>query len=80
MIKYATAIRTRSAATAAILRRFKATNLMHPTYQAMLEVGRAQRTIFIARYLRDRDLQREPSAASASSCAVRSCSSVETRA
>jgi hypothetical protein len=25
----------------------------------MLEVGRAQRTVFIARYLRDRDLQRE---------------------
>ncbi|GAA2680212.1 hypothetical protein GCM10010412_064270 [Nonomuraea recticatena] len=28
-------------------------------YQAMLEIGRAQRTIFVARYLRDRDLQRE---------------------
>jgi len=28
-------------------------------YQAMIEVGRAQRTIFVARYLRDRDLQRE---------------------
>lgn len=59
MIKYATAIRTRSAQTAAILRRFQQSNLMHPTYQAMLEVGRAQRSIFVARYLRDRDLQRE---------------------
>src|SRR5690606_29441631 len=28
-------------------------------YAAMLEVGRAQRSIFLARYLRDRDLQRE---------------------
>ena len=34
-------------------------NATHPTYQAMLEVGRAQKTIFLARYLRDRDLQRE---------------------
>jgi hypothetical protein len=31
----------------------------HPAYAAMLEVGRAQRTIFLARWLRDRDLQRE---------------------
>ncbi|WP_353962311.1 Tn3 family transposase [Streptomyces sp. NBC_01381] len=45
MIKYATAIRTRNAS--------------HPTYAAMLEVGRAQKTIFVARYLRLRDLQRE---------------------
>ena len=28
----------------------------------MLEVGRAQRTIFLARYLRDRELQRETNA------------------
>jgi hypothetical protein len=34
-------------------------NAVHPAYQAMAEVGRAQRTIFLARYLRDRDLQRE---------------------
>ena len=59
MVKYATAIRTRSAQTAAILRRFQSANAMHPTYQAMLEVGRAQRTLFVARYLRDRELQRE---------------------
>ena len=31
----------------------------HPAYQAMLEIGRAQKTIFVARYLRDRGLQRE---------------------
>ncbi|MGW0390620.1 Tn3 family transposase [Streptomyces sp. NPDC003042] len=58
MIKYATAIRTRTASTEAILRRFTR-NASHPTYAAMLEVGSAQKTIFVARYLRLRDLQRE---------------------
>jgi TnpA family transposase len=59
MIKYATAIRSGTASTEAILRRFTRANAIHPTYQAMIEVGRAQRTIFVARYLRHRDLQRE---------------------
>lgn len=58
MIKYTTAIRTRTASTEAILRRFTR-NASHPTCAAMLEVGRAQKTIFVARYLRLRDLQRE---------------------
>ncbi|WP_103382797.1 Tn3 family transposase [Pseudonocardia dioxanivorans] len=58
MIKYATAIRTGTASTEAILRRFTRT-AAHPTYQAMLELGRAQKTIFVARYLRSRELQRE---------------------
>ena len=40
-------------------RRFTKANAVHPAYQAMAEVGRAQRTIFLARYLRNRDLQRE---------------------
>jgi TnpA family transposase len=59
MIKYATAIRAGTASTEAILRRFAKTNGMHPVYQAMLEVGRAQNNNFLTRYLRDRDLQRE---------------------
>ncbi|MFF5210538.1 Tn3 family transposase [Streptosporangium sp. NPDC000396] len=58
MIKYATAIKQGTASTEAILRRFTE-SASHPTYQAMLEVGRAQKTIFVARYLRLRELQRE---------------------
>jgi len=58
MIKYATAIRTGTASTEAILRRFTR-NASHPTYAAMLEVGRAQKTIFACRYLRVRELQHE---------------------
>ena len=48
----------KTAATAAILRRFHRAGRLHPTYQAMQEVGRTQRTIFACRYLRDRELQR----------------------
>jgi TnpA family transposase len=42
----------------AILRRFTRA-ATHPTSQAMLEVGRAQKAVFVAPYLRDWDLQRE---------------------
>ena len=58
VIRYATAIREGTASTEAVLSRFTR-SASHPAYQAMLEIGRAQRTIFVARYLRDRDLQRE---------------------
>jgi TnpA family transposase len=58
VIKYATAIRTGTASTEAILARFTRV-ASHPAYQAMLEIGRAQGTIFAARYLRERDLQGE---------------------
>ena len=57
-IKYATAIRLGTASTEAILRRFTR-SASHPTYQAMLEIGRAQRTIFVAKYLRSCELKRQ---------------------
>lgn len=59
MLKYATAIWVGTASTEAILRRFMKTNAAHPTYQAMIELGRVQKTIFLARFLRSRALQRE---------------------
>jgi Tn3 transposase DDE domain len=47
MIKYATALRLGTAETEAILRRFTRNNLQHPTYQALAELGRAIKTIFL---------------------------------
>jgi TnpA family transposase len=58
VVKYATAIHERTASTEAVLSRFR-NSASHPAYQAMLEIGKAQRTIFVARYLHDRDLQRQ---------------------
>ena len=45
VIKFATATRVATASAEAILRRFTR-NATHPVYQTMLELGRAQRTIF----------------------------------
>lgn len=59
MIKYATAIRSGTVSTEAICGGSRRPTRSTPTYQAMVETGRAQKTIFTARYLRDRDLQRE---------------------
>jgi hypothetical protein len=47
VIKYATAIWDGTASTEAVLSRFTR-SATHPAYQAMLEIGRAQRTIFAA--------------------------------
>ena len=58
VVKYATAIHERTASAEAVLSRFR-NSASHPAYQAMLEIGKAQRTIFVARYLYDRDLQRQ---------------------
>src|SRR5208282_1910554 len=59
MVKYATALRLGTAETEAILRRFTRNNVQHPTYTALSELGRAVKTIFLARYLHSEALRRE---------------------
>lgn len=59
IIKYATALRLRTAETEAILRRFSRRNFRHPTFKALIELGRAIKTIFICRYLHSEELRRE---------------------
>ena len=56
---YATALRLGTAAAADILRRFTRANLQHPTYRALVELGKALRTTFVCRYLSDIQLRRE---------------------
>lgn len=59
MVKYATALRLGTADAEAILKRFTRDNLKHPTYQALLELGRAAKTIFLCQYLHSEALRRE---------------------
>ncbi|WP_336788492.1 Tn3 family transposase [Paenibacillus sp. MMO-177] len=59
MMKYATALRLGTAETEAILKRFTRNNLKHPTYQALGELGKAVKTIFLCHYLHSEELRRE---------------------
>ena len=59
IIKYATALRLGTADAETILRRFTRSNLQHPTYQALLELGKAMKTIFLCKYLQSEALRQE---------------------
>ena len=59
MVKYVTALRLGTAAAEDILRRFTRNNIQHPTYRALVELGMALRTTFVARYLHSLALRRE---------------------
>jgi TnpA family transposase len=59
MIKYATALRLGTADPEAILRRFTKANVKHPTYQALGELGKVLKTIFLCQYLHSEELRRE---------------------
>jgi hypothetical protein len=59
VVKFATALRLGTAAAADILRRFTCADLQHPTYRALVELGKTLRTIFLCRYLRRMELLRE---------------------
>jgi TnpA family transposase len=59
MVKYSTALRLGTAEAEAILRRFTRTGLQHPTYQALAELGKVRKTIFLCHYLHSEMVRRE---------------------
>jgi TnpA family transposase len=59
MVKFTAALRHRTAEPEAILRRFASTAVRHPTYEALHQLGRIVKTIFLCRYLADESFRRE---------------------
>ena len=59
LVRFATALRLGTASAESILRRFTRANQQHPTYQALAELGKAVKTIFLCRFLREEALRRE---------------------
>ncbi len=59
MVKYATALRLGTAETEAIVKRFTKNPFKHPTYLALMELGRVIKTIFLCQYLDSEAVRRE---------------------
>lgn len=58
IVKYATALRLGTASAESILKRFTK-DVQHPTYQALSELGKAIKTIFLCEYLHSEEIRRE---------------------
>jgi len=58
LIKLATALRERTADAEAILRRFTR-GTQHPVYAALIELGKAAKTLFLCKYLSSQKLRRD---------------------
>ncbi|MBY0462567.1 MAG: Tn3 family transposase [Alphaproteobacteria bacterium] len=59
IVKFTTALRLGTADAESILRRFTSNNAQHPVYQALMELGKAVKTIFLCRYLDSEELRQE---------------------
>jgi TnpA family transposase len=59
MVKATVALKRGTATAEAILKRYNAYNRTHPTYKALAEVGKAEKSIFLCDYLASRETQRE---------------------
>ena len=59
MVKAAVAFKRDTATAEAILKRYNSYNLTHPTYKALAEVGKAEKSIFLCEYLPSQETQHE---------------------
>lgn len=59
MVRFASALHVGTAEAESILRRFTRSNLQHPTYRALSELGRAVKTAFLCEYLSSLELRQE---------------------
>jgi TnpA family transposase len=59
MVRHVVAVQEGIGPVDSILRRFNSYNRTHPTYKAFAELGKALKTIFLCRYLRDPALRQE---------------------
>jgi TnpA family transposase len=59
IVKYTTALKLGTADAEAILSRFTKNGVKHPAFQAVLELGKVRKTIFLCEYLNSEALRRE---------------------
>jgi TnpA family transposase len=58
-VKHAVALKTGTATAEAILKRFNSYNVTHPTYKALAELGKVEKTIYLCEYLSSLELRHE---------------------
>jgi len=57
IVRHAAALKVRSVESDVLMKRLSADNKANPIYQALLEIGKASRTIFLCRYISSEELR-----------------------